>query len=151
MAAQAAPANPAPKPMMPQNKPVAPAPVAAAQPQRPDYQHRPRTQYVVETVHVPYAYGHYGRVHDNSPNRLYKKYLAWFMEKYGTSKKPLNFRQWIRWAKKRGIVPGYSADGENAAENAVSNAGRNMAIVAAVLLVAAIGFSMYEQYKKNKG
>ena len=146
MAVQAAPANPPAKPMMPQQKPAAVA--SAQQQQAPDQRHgAPRTQHIIETVHVPYAYGHYGRVHDNSPNRLYKKYLAWFMEKYGTSKRPLNFRQWIRWAKRRGIVPGYSADGGEEAEKAVNNAGRNMLIVLGVLAAIGIVLNFMEEKK----
>lgn len=72
------------------------------------------TQKQSDTVVVPPTfYGYYGNVDVNSPNRLYKRYLKWFAEKYGTSKMPLSFRNWIKWAKTRGVI---NADGETSEE-----------------------------------
>ncbi len=51
-------------------------------------------------------HGYYGNTAEQSANQLYKRYLKWFIDKYGEDaiEKPLDFKNWIEWAAKRGII-----------------------------------------------
>lgn len=46
-----------------------------------------------------------------SPNKMYKNYIAWFKKTYDSSKKPLAFKTWLVWAQNKGVV--MSADGDS--------------------------------------
>ena len=94
------------------------------------------------TVNAVQHYGHYGNVSDASPNKLYKKYLVWFGEKYAQTETPLTFKEWLQWAQKKGLAQErvlstqeriLNADGDNAPEEEevaveVNNNGRRIAI-----------------------
>lgn len=101
-----------------------------------------------ERIVVPYAYGYYGT--ESTPNRMYKKYLSWFMAKYGTSKTPLTFKQWLKWAKDKGMLTSYmGGDGTEQVEEVVSetkvektlkNTGKKIAFTIAI--IAAVGLAV---------
>ena|SRR3990167_730840 len=77
---------------------------------------RPHIVSVTSPVVVPSVYGYYGDVEGVSPNQMYNRYLVGFMKKYGTSKTPLTFKEWIKWAKNKGLVDKYNADGTSTQE-----------------------------------
>lgn len=109
-----APVAPVSGPVSGPTQQSAPRPVAPEGPRQYD---RPQREVIFQTVAVPYGYGP-RRYRDKSPNRLYKEYLLWFIEKYGprSKERPLSFKQWLKWAKKKGIVPQWSADGDGTEE-----------------------------------
>ena len=71
----------------------------------------------MENVTAPKKHTKMGKL-TGSPNTLYKRYVAWFKTEYGTEKPPLAFKEWIKWAKHKGLVPdreaaeAMSADGQ---------------------------------------
>ena len=57
-----------------------------------------------QPISVEKRQGLYGNTEKKSANQLYKKYVAWFTDKYGAEKKPLDFKGWIEWAIHKGII-----------------------------------------------
>ena len=102
-------------------------------------QHRANVHY--SSVLVPAEYGYYGDINNVSANGMYKRYLGWFIGKYGDSKKPLTFKEWLVWAHKKGLV--VSADGEKPVapgveevKAAASGTGKRIAV--AILIAMAV-------------
>lgn len=88
--------------MIPQGaRPVHTTPAPRPRMDRPQ-QGRAEVHY--SSVLVPAEYGYYGDIDGVSPNGMYKRYLGWFMGKYGTSKKPLAFKDWLVWARSKRLV-----------------------------------------------
>ena len=75
----------------------------------------------LESVEAVTHNGRYGNVQNASPNHLYKKYVAWAGDKSG---KPLSFKEWLKWAKNKGMVKNMSVDGEEVAIEAVKKTGQ---------------------------
>lgn len=104
--------------------------------------------------------GEYGNTSGKSANSLYKNYCA-YMEK--TGKKPLGFKEWVTWAKGKGIIdPKTSADGVEQADNkevaeeiqkAQDGSKRTKMIIGGVLvfgLTCFIGYKVYEHFNSKK-
>ena len=92
------------------------------------------------SVLVPAEYGYYGDINNVSANGMYKRYLSWFIGKYGDSKRPLTFKEWLLWAHKKGLV--VSADGVKGApgvdEVKAAATGTGKRIAVAILLAMAV-------------
>ena len=91
--------------------------------------------------------GEYGNVFSQSPNANYRRYRSWFDKKYGTTRHPLSFKEWLKWAHEQEVVartsagagqPQEEAKGEEKVAEVVNNAGRNIAIL--IMVAASIGF-----------
>lgn len=100
---------------------------------------------IYDDVVIPAEYGYYGDINGVSANAMYNRYLAWFIGKYGNSKSPLHFKEWIKWAKSKGLV--LNANAETSAEakdatKAVMGTGRKIAIAVLVVMAVAIAISM---------
>ena len=46
----------------------------------------------------------YGNVNRATANSMYKSYVGWFQKTYGNQNKPLSFKEWMNWAKNRGML-----------------------------------------------
>lgn len=52
---------------------------------------------------------------DLSPNALYKRYRKWYFENHGNSfDGVMPFKEWIKWAKARGVINADGATGDPA-------------------------------------
>ena len=74
-------------------------------------------------VSVPKEYGYYGDPKDVTANGLYRRYVKWMRKKYGTTKEPMAFGEWIKWAKNNGLVrsKSHSWDGTEDLEDGPEN------------------------------
>ena len=102
---------------------------------------------VYDAVHIPAEYGYYGRIEGLSANAMYNKYLAWFMGQYGTSKTPMVFKEWIKWAKQKKLVlnaggPDEPSEEVKAAAKEAMGTGKKIAIAVLVVMAAAILIKM---------
>ena len=107
----------------------------------------------LDMVNAVQHYGFYSDAGNQSPNRLWRMYLSEHDKRYGSTKRPLSFKQWIGWAKEQELVKKYKADAEaerqekeavaetEQIEKAVNNTGRNIAIAITILALAGLGFA----------
>mgnify|MGYP001563092695 CR=1 FL=1 len=92
----------------------------------------------LESVEAVTYNGCYGNVRNTSPNHMYKKYVEWAGDKSG---KPLSFKEWLRWAKNKGMVKNMSVDGEEEAIEAVKKTGSRIGVALAVVIAVGLGFA----------
>lgn len=103
----------------------------------------------LDSVDTARHHGEFGNIFKASPNAMYRKYRSWFDKKYGTLKKPLSFKEWLKWAHEKEMVKKRSVDATPAAVEreetekvveVVKNTGKKIAMLVAV--VASIGLIM---------
>lgn len=95
--------------------------------------------------------GSYGNTTGKSANDLYKNYKQYLESK---GKTPLQFKEWIKWAKEKGIVDkSQSADGDGTEEMArqemakVQDAGsRTKKIIGGVIIGGMVIYLGYRTY-----
>src|SRR3990167_1084176 len=73
-----------------------------------------------------------------SPNRLYKRYIRWFKNKYGEEKKPLPFKDWLKWAKKKKMVKRHGVDGSE--ESVIEKSDKNKKRLALAIITISTVF-----------
>ena len=81
---------------------------------------------------------------------MYKRYLGWFMEKYGTSKTPLTFKEWLVWARRKNLVlntDGPEAKSVEEVKKAAMGTGKRVAV--GILIAMAALFLINNMPVKN--
>lgn len=101
---------------------------------------------MIDEISAPVSHGYYGVVNGLSANALYNKYLAWFKEKYKDSDKPLTFKEWLLWAKNKGMIKTYQSDGEQSEQKESIEGFKNTGLK--VIIVGVIIMLLYLQSKK---
>lgn len=103
-------------------------------------------------VNAVQNYGFYSDAVNESPNKLWRMYLSEHDKRYGSTRRPLSFKQWIEWAKEQELVKKYNVDAEaekqkeevketERIEKVVNNTGRNIAFAITILAFVGMGFA----------
>lgn len=86
-------------------------------------------------------------IHGNlmaSPNSMYKNYRKWFDDKYGNTKTPLRFKEWLQWAQSKGKVKNADGEAEVTAKDVLAavkqshNTGKKIAVFSLLLSIVGI-------------
>lgn len=80
----------------------------------------------------------YGEVKKLSTQQLYRNYASWMKEKQ-PNVVPMSFREWITWAKQKGIVKSFGADAvsDEKVTKVVKRTGKTVAVV---MILLGVGF-----------
>lgn len=84
----------------------------------------------------------YGDVKNQSANALYENYCTWMKEKQPGAK-ILSFKEWIKWAKTKGLIKNHNAAGDDAeaVTKVVKSTGKTVAWIMILVSGTILGLS----------
>ncbi len=106
----------------------------------------------IDSVNTKNHVGNYGDINNSKANELYKRYKIW-MATNQPNKEILKFKEWINWAKNKGIIKSHKADGDDdtpirEVKKEISKSGKGIALIAIGIGIVILICSLVKSAKK---